>query len=205
MKKWFNEVYEAKDGEEALNIYKMKKPTIMIIDINIPKISGLELLRQIRQSDHTTKAIMLTAHSDKDYLLSAAELKLTKYLVKPISRLELKEALKLTLDELENFNIVSKKIVYLQKDYYWNLETSELYHEDVLILLTKNEQKIAEVLFNNINKTVNYDEIIYYVWEDSFEIDFIKTLKATISNLRKKLPDNTIKNIFGIGYRVEIE
>ncbi len=205
IQKQFEEVYEAKDGEEAYKIEKTKKPSIMIIDINLPKLNGLELLKKIRENDHTTKAIMLTAYSDTQYLLSAAELKLTKYLVKPINRAELKEALNLVVEELEKFNTVSKKILNLNENYYWDLDKSELYQNQQLLPLTKNETKIAEMLFQNINKTMNYDQIIYYVWEDSFaDIDFIKSLKATINNLRKKLPIDTIKNVFGIGYRIDL-
>ncbi|WP_428025143.1 response regulator transcription factor [Arcobacter sp.] len=201
--KWFKEVYEAKDGEEAYKIYKEKKPHILIIDINLPKLNGLELLKKIREKDHTTKAIMLTAHSDTHYLLSATELKLTKYLVKPITRVELKEALNLAMEELDNFNITSKRIVNLKDNYYWNVETSELYNNNQLISLTNNETKIAEILFSNINQTITYDNIILYVWEDNFERNFLDTLKSTIKNLRKKLPENSIKNIFGLGYRIE--
>ncbi len=206
LQNWFNEVFEAKDGEEAYQIYKEKKPSIIIADINLPKLSGLELLQRIRGKDHTTKAIILTAYSDTEYLLSAMELKLTKYLVKPVTRNELKEAIRSVLEEFKNFDTVSKKIVNLKENYYWNLDTNELYKEGQLVILTKNETKIARILFKNINKTVNYNEIIYHVWEEDFkEIDYIKTLKSTMNYLRKKLPKDTIKNVFGIGYRVEIE
>ena len=81
LKMFFEEVYEAEDGEKAYELYKTKKPDIMIIDINIPKLNGLDLLEKIRQNDHSTKAILLTAHSDKSFLFKAIPLKLVKYLV----------------------------------------------------------------------------------------------------------------------------
>ncbi|WP_419764419.1 MAG: response regulator transcription factor [Arcobacter sp.] len=204
IEKLFETVYEAKDGEEAYKIYLDKKPNIMIIDINLPKLNGIELLQKIRKKDYTTKAIMLTAYSSKEYLLSATELMLTKYLVKPITRIELKDALTLVIKELDKFDIIEKKTIYLKENYYWNLENNELYNaENQLVPLTQNETKISEILFNNINRTMTFDDIIFYVWEDSFNKDFESNLKTTIKNLRKKLPKDTIKNIFGIGYRVE--
>ncbi|MGB5793051.1 response regulator transcription factor [Poseidonibacter sp.] len=100
LKMLFSEVYEAKDGEIAYQLYKEKKPDILILDVNIPKLNGLELLEKIRENDYTTKAIMCTAHSDQNFLLQAVSLQLTKYLVKPVSRQELKEALDLAISEL---------------------------------------------------------------------------------------------------------
>lgn len=102
LKMLFTEVYEAADGEKAYEIYKDKKPDIMIIDINIPKLNGLDLLRKIRQKDNDTKVIMLTAHTDKSLLFDAISLNISKYLVKPISRKDLKETLGLIIDELKN-------------------------------------------------------------------------------------------------------
>lgn len=102
LKMLFTEVYEAADGEKAYEIYKDKKPDIMIIDINIPKLNGLDLLRKIRETDYNTEAIMLTAHTDKSFLLDANSLKITKYLVKPINRKDLNETLNLTISKLEN-------------------------------------------------------------------------------------------------------
>ena len=75
---YFQRVYQASNAEEAYRLYKSKRPSILILDINLPKQSGLELLRQIRESDHSVKAIMLTARSDVSSLMDATELKLTK-------------------------------------------------------------------------------------------------------------------------------
>jgi YesN/AraC family two-component response regulator len=93
LQRYFQNVYEANDGEEALSIYNKEKIDIMIIDINLPKLNGIDFLKIVRKNDHTVKAIMLTANSDVDTLLSAIDLKLSQYLVKPITRDELKTAL----------------------------------------------------------------------------------------------------------------
>lgn len=102
------ELYIAKNGEEAYGIYKSKKPDIMLLDINIPGLSGIELAKKVREHDHSTKIIMLTAFSDVDCLLAATELKLTKYLIKPLKGDELFDALQLAVDEIKNFNISAK-------------------------------------------------------------------------------------------------
>lgn len=201
LKRYFSNVYEAQNGEEAYKIYKEKKPHILIVDINIPKLNGIDLLKKIREHDHTTKAIMLTAHSDTSYLLAAAELKLTKYLVKPISREELKNALNLVLLELSNFNVLSKRLLDLNEGFYWDYDLTELFDTNGSVLLTNKERKILDILFTGLNKTLTYDDIIGEVWY-SYEDDKLDALKTIIKNLRKKLPKDTISNVYGIGYKI---
>lgn len=200
LKTLFCEVYEADDGEKAYKLYKEKKPDIMIVDINIPKISGLELLKKIRESDHKTKAIMLTAHTKKNFLLDAASLKLTKYLVKPISRKELKDALDLTISELSTYSILDIKKIDLPENHFWNSGLKELKHHNSLVELTSKERSLLELLFSHKNRVFTYDEIFEFVWDYEDDVS-INSLKNMIKRLRKKLPQNLIVNIFNEGYR----
>lgn len=200
LKKHFIEVYKAANGEEAFNIYKERKPDILIIDINIPKINGLELLSKIRESDHSTKAIMLTAYSNLDYLLEATELKLTKYLVKPISRSELKDALDLVIKEISSFTTISNELINLRDGYIWNIDIKELFQYNNIITLTLKEKRLLELFISNVNKVISYYEIMIYVWEEVEDVT-IESVKTLIKNLRKKLPKEVITNIYGEGYK----
>jgi len=202
LKRYFANVYEAEDGESAYEIYREKKPHVLIVDLSIPKLNGLELLAKIREVDHSVKAIMLTAHTESKYLIEATSLKLTKYLVKPVNKETLKNALDLAISELSNFEVVAKNIITLRDGYAWNLNDSELLSKGTSILLTNKERKILCLFFKNINKTMSYDEIVIDVWYD-YEDDKLDALKTIIKNLRKKLPADTIKNVFGVGYKVE--
>ena len=201
LKKYFQNVYEAEDGAEAYKIYQEKKPHILIIDINIPKLNGIDLLKKIRENDHTTKAIILTAHSETTYLLSASELKLTKYLIKPISREELKSSLKLVIQELSKFKTIPKQKIDIGEEFYWDYDLEELILKTAPVLLTNKEKKLLSFLFSNLNKTLDYEKIILEVWYD-YDDDKIDALKTIIKNLRKKLPKDTIKNIYGSGYKI---
>lgn len=202
---FYKHVYEADNGEDGYKIYKEKKPDILIVDIHLPKMSGLEMLQKIRQNDHATKAIMLTAHSNLNYLLQATELKLTKYLVKPVSKDELEEALSQAENEISHFNVIPKKIVILKDNYKWDIELKELYHDGIEVKLTPKERELLDLFFLNTKHIFSYDELIYILWSDSDEdIESIKTaIKTTIKNVRKKLPLNTIVNVYGSGYRIE--
>ncbi|WP_372998482.1 response regulator transcription factor [Sulfurimonas sp.] len=201
----FEKVYEAADGEEGYEKYKKNRPDIMIVDINLPKLNGLDLVRRIRENNHSTKVIMLTAHSETKYLLEATELKLTKYLVKPVSRSELKDALTLVIDELSNFETTSKKTIVLKEGFYWDIQREELLNNNSSAVLTNKERSILAFLFSSVNRTFSYDDIIINVWyEDDYDRDKLDALKTIIKNLRKKLPKDTIKNVFGTGYKIEI-
>jgi DNA-binding response OmpR family regulator len=201
LKRYYNRVYEASEAESAYKLYSSKKPDILIIDIQLPKMSGLDLLKKIRQEDHTTKAIMLTAFSNKNYLLDASELKLTKYLLKPITRSELKDALSKAIEELQNFKIISNHIIYFRDNFAWETQSYTLFQNSKEIPLTPNERKILKLLFSNINRVFSIDDIIVYVW-DSFENDKNIALKTAIKKLRAKLPKGVIENVYAQGYKL---
>lgn len=201
LSQYYENVYEAKDGFEAYELYKKLKPDILIVDINLPKMTGLELMEKIRKNDHSTKAIVLTAHSEVDYLLKATELKLTKYLVKPISRSDLKDALNIVNEEMQMFEVKMKKYVTLSNGFFWNKEFNELYNQKVIVFLTPQEKKIVRLFIENISMTLTYENIIIEVW-DFYEFNKIDALKTTIKNLRKKIPSGLIVNVYGIGYKM---
>lgn len=203
LERFFQNVYEAADVKEALKIYKSKKPAILIIDINLPGKSGIDFLRKIRESDHTTKAIMLTANSDVETLLNATELKLTKYLVKPVSRSDLREAIALAEEELLSYTVVSKKIIKMKDSFYWDNETQQLFCKDEEIALRKKEIELLTLLFSNPHKIFSVEDIVLELWYYS-EKDKGDALKTLIKALRRKLPKDTIKNVFGVGYKIEV-
>ena len=201
--RYFQNIYEAADGASAYKIYLEKKPEVMIVDINIPNMTGLELAKKIRENDHATKIVMLTAHSDRETLLQATELKLTKYLIKPVSRSDFQDTLEMVFNELSKFHISSKKVLKFDDFYGWNYETDELFFKNELIILTYKETQLLKLLCSKAERTFSYDEIIGFLWEDTYE-DRGDALKTIIKNLRRKLPKKRIKNIFGIGYKIDL-
>lgn len=202
LKRYFKEIYVVKNGEEALSCYENYSPNILLLDINMPLINGLELAKKIRQNDKKTRIIILTAHLEQDKLLLAAELNLTKYLPKPISRLKLKEALKEAASQYNELDFINSTI-RLSEDFVWNNNTKKLSTNKEDIKLTKHEILLLELLTSKKNSIFSNDEISLYLWNDVADLEYSATkLKDIIKRLRKKLPKDTISNIYGAGYKL---
>jgi DNA-binding response OmpR family regulator len=201
LKRYFKEIYLVSNGKEALEIYKKYKPDIMLLDINMPCLNGLELTKQIREEDKLTRIIILTAHLEQDKLLFAAELNLTKYLPKPISRGKLKEALNEAAKQYKELNSKSEKIV-LENGLFWDKSAKKLFENKNEIKLTKHEILLFELLTSKKEKIFSSDEIALYLWDDIIDFENSSKLKDIIKRLRKKLPKDTIKNIYGAGYKI---
>ncbi|MEA2017753.1 MAG: response regulator [Campylobacterota bacterium] len=203
LEKYFKNVYSVGDGVEALKVYKENKPDILLLDINMPKIDGLKVAKTIREKDKTTRIIILTAHLEQDKLLFAAELNLTKYLPKPISRNELKIALQKASDEIKELN-ENQDTTYLNSDCIWNKKTKKLIHKEKEIKLTKYEILLLELLSSKKDRVFTLDEISLYLWNDIEDLEInTNKLKDIIKRIRKKLPINSIENIYGAGYKLK--
>lgn len=200
LNRMFNELYEAKDGEEGLALYKKYHPDIILTDIKMPKMDGISLSKKIRDTDQTTKIIISTAFSDKEYLMQAIELRLEKYIIKPLTSRNLIPALTKAVEDLEKEK--DAKIV-LNKDFYFDNSSSLFYLNEKVLELNKKELLFLKLLVLNKNRIVSYEEIEQYVWEDEYMS--LNSLRTTIGFLRKKIPFNCIKNISNMGYKLKLE
>ncbi len=198
-KNYFLHVYTATNGKQALSIYKDKKPDVVILDINMPFLNGLEVAKKIRVDDSNICIILLTARSDKRAFLEAVELDLTTYLEKPMKRDELKQAL-LKLNQ----KLKSKNSINLWHDgdnyYTWNKTQEKLFYKKHHIPLTRQETILLALLISRDGAKVNYQEIYESIWFDEDKEYKESTIKTLISTLRIKLPPDAIKNIYGMGY-----
>jgi DNA-binding response OmpR family regulator len=200
LESYFKKVYLASDGKEALKLYQAHHPDVLLLDINIPYIDGLTLAKQIRQTDTSTKIVMLTGVTHTHKLLEATELKLTKYLVKPISPKIFKETMKLLSVELTQS---PSDFIEIAKHCIWNKRQKMLSIDDKPIVLLEKELKLLEYFIQKKGYTVHFEEIMLELWEDAFEREIsIESVKNQVSHLRKKLPKNTIVNVYGQGYKL---
>ena len=99
LKRYFMLGQEASSTEEAMILFEQKKSDIILVDINLPGKSGLHFSEEIRKKHHDVRIIVSTAYTDKEFLLMAIELELTRYLIKPVTGKKLLEALEKASDD----------------------------------------------------------------------------------------------------------
>ncbi|MDX4028651.1 response regulator transcription factor [Aliarcobacter skirrowii] len=197
LKRIFDEVYGANDAYEAFDIIQNRKPHIIITDINLPKINGLEMIKKIRQSDSSIKIIILSAYTNTEYLLDAVELGLEKYLVKPICHDILFTVLSSCVKKIKS---IDENIKYFSKDCYFDVINKSLYKEGNIIKLSNKELKFLTLLCEYSNRFVSYETIEYIVWNGDFmSEDALRTLARKI---RKKIPKDCLENFSKVGYKI---
>lgn len=99
---FFKNVYEASNGQEALEKYYIYKPDVAILAINIPKKDRIAVAKEIREIDENIMLIMLTAYSNTSQLLDAKDLNLFKYLIKPMKTFELEDLFRDTIIKIKS-------------------------------------------------------------------------------------------------------
>ncbi|CAA6815982.1 MAG: DNA-binding response regulator [uncultured Sulfurovum sp.] len=197
----YNNVLEASNGQEALDIYAVSKPDIIISDIEMPIINGLEMVKAIRRQDKKTPIIIVTAFMNTEYLLEAVELQLVKYILKPMTNYKLDTALSLAHEYLEEN--ADESIVQLSSNTYYDQLNRTLVIEENIIQLTHNELMLFTLLLKKSKSIVMYSEIKNEIW--NYEENYRDSLRSLVRSLRHKLEGIVIKNFSGLGYRIILE
>ena len=133
-------VYACDSAETGLELYKKYTPDILLLDINLSGMSGIELATQIRKNASKTRILISTAYTDKNFMLQAIELKLTRYLVKPMTNDDLVTALEKCWAELETQNNV-----VLAKECIYNRDLALLIYKEKPIKLRHKEIALLEL------------------------------------------------------------
>ena len=193
---YFKETYMAVDGKDGLDKYLEYKPDLIISDIKMPIMNGIDMIKQIRKKDDKTEIIILSAYTDLNYLLSSVELNLLKYIIKPITDTKLKEALKVFINKK---NLIST--IKINDDTAYDRSTCMIHSQNDSVQLTKKESLFLNYLLDK--KTfVTYSEIEDLLWEDKLMSQ--NALRLFIRNFRKKLPPNLLQNLQNEGYIIKI-
>ena len=196
------DVLTADNGKKGFELYKKFNPHIIISDLNMPIMNGIELIQKIRELDQNSKIIITTFKDDVQTLLQATELKLFKYLIKPIDFTALKNIIEESIEELNRFHTVELDIINISPTLIWKTSEFELFSNNQIVKLTPKEKKVLNLLLQKPNQVFTYNEIIYEVWEKNNEAGDRKTLKTMITGLRKKIKDVEINNVYGYGYNI---
>lgn len=199
LKIMFKVVYEADNGLNGFDIYKKKSPDIILTDIDMPKMNGIDFIKEVRKNDSKTQVIIMTSYDDKEYLLEAIKLKLEDYILKPFSYTKLTNILKVSTQKFfknENYDIkFSNGVIY-------KINGSLIKNADGEDSLTLQESIMLNLLMENRDKFVEYALIESRIWRDkTMSRDALRTL---INRLKNKLGKDSISSKSGVGYKLEI-
>lgn len=191
------EVDAFEDGAEAYGSATIENYDLFIFDINTPSIDGLTLLEQLQNEKIFIPTVFISAITEIEQISKAYELGCYDYLKKPF---HLKE-LTLHIDRLLKMaNIQSKTMVKISKMYLYNIEKEQLIFNSQEQILTPKQNQIMKLFASNLEQTVSFDMLRYYVWDDEY-MD-TATIRAEVHRLRQILKEELIETIKGIGYIV---
>lgn len=182
------EVHTASDGEDGLRKFLDLTPDVTLLDINMPYMSGFEVLQQIRKVSDAP-VLMLTARGDEMSKVKGLEGGADDYLVKPFSHLELFARIKAVLRRAELPAPISALPSFTAGDLAVNFDSHEVSVKGETVKLTPIEYKLLYQLVRNAGRVLPFDTLLSKVWGDEYrgDMDYLKTY---VSRLRKKLGDD---------------
>lgn len=192
----------AYDGEEALYEYEVNEYDLIILDLNLPKKDGIDVLREIREKDNEMKILILSARTKIDDRILGLDEGANDYLIKPFDFGELKARIR---------NLLRRDFVQKPQDLTLNGLTVDtkakrvLYHTQE-IALTRKEYGILEYLMLHKNQIISAETLTEHVWNNEFD-PFSNSFRYHIHSLKKKISAASgldfIKTVWGQGYIIE--
>jgi DNA-binding response OmpR family regulator len=198
-------VSTAADGEEALRLYRQAEPDLVVLDLMLPKVSGIEVCRRI-QSDKRVPVIMLTAKGEEEDRIIGLGIGADDYVVKPFSPRELVARVEAVLRRASETHIgTSQERVLVFGDLRIDPNVREVTVRDVPVTLTAREFDLLHHMASHPKRVFTRDQLMETVWDYAFAGD-TSTVTVHIRRLREKIePDparpHYLQTVWGVGYR----
>ncbi len=192
---FFGKVHLASNGADALKIYERAKPNVVLLDVQIPAVDGLEVARRIREHDLKTPIIIHTAHTETHYLHKAIKLNLSDYLFKPFSFEQLRLSFLEMIEKMQESGLIYAKI---DTEIIYSFLKKVLFVNGEMVKLTKSEVTILEELLHKRGMLVSY---LCLERALGLEYDLSKSsIKNIVLRLRKKIGKERVVNVQDFGY-----
>ncbi|BDL81429.1 butyrate response regulator transcription factor BumR [Campylobacter jejuni] len=191
----FSKVIGAQNGDEGL---KKFKPDLVITDIAMPIMDGLDMAREIKEISDDVPIVVLSAYSEKERLLRSIDIGIDKYLIKPV---DIEELFKV-LDCLVGEKIEANMLVKISEEYQFNKTKRTLIHNGQEIVLTKKELAFISLLLKQPGVLVLHEDIKKNVWIGEHVSN--TAVRTFIKRVRDKVGEDFIKNVPSLGYKINI-
>jgi len=193
---YFYKFYLAKDGLDGLDKFNELNPDIVITDINMPKLNGLDMAKKIKKISKNIPIIILSAFSEKEKLFSAIDIGVIKYFLKPYDP---EVILNYIIEIAPDLGITNVDLV---EGFVFNKTKITLYKNNKFVPLTKNELNFLLLLIENKDEVVDEQTIKQNLWQEEVSDDRLRTF---IKRFRIKTSKNLVKNIKARGYNLNIK
>ena len=188
----------AKDGEQALRLLKECRFDMAVLDIMVPKVSGLEVLEYIKKQKPDVATIMLTALDDEKTQVQAFNLFADDYVIKPVSPIILLKRMETILRRVKRAELNEEKGLVIHDDSY------QAFYDGKPLELTLSEFLLLQVLIKEPKRVFTREQLILRIFNEDY-VGNVRIIDTHIKNLRKKLPGDYIKTVIGVGYQFREE
>ncbi|MGB2964016.1 MAG: response regulator transcription factor [Anaerolineales bacterium] len=196
------EIYTAQDGLAGLRLSKEVKPDIIVLDIMLPGMDGIELLTQIRRESNVY-VIMLTAKTEETDKIVGLSVGADDYVTKPFSPRELTARIKAALRRLKLSGKESERDILSYNTIKMNLGSRKIWVKDQVIELTAMEYDLLAALAEHPGLVLSREQLLEKVWGHDY-FGELRVVDVHIGHIRQKLGDDRyIATVRGVGYRFE--
>lgn len=196
-------VFEAESAEIGLEILNKEKIDIILLDLMLPGIDGIEACKIIREKNKNVGIIMLTAKSQDEDKISGLTSGADDYITKPFNPTELI----LRIEKLYSriYKLEPEETIIKEGVFTLNLKSREFFKSDKFIELTPTEFNITEMFLKNKDKAFSRDEILNIIWGEKYLGDS-KIVDVNIRRIRSKIEDDPanpeyLLTVWGVGYK----
>ena len=192
-------VISAITGQDAIDLINNNHFDLYIIDIHLPNINGIDIVKHIRSKDLNIPIIMVTASREIENLVKAFKTGCNEYIKKPFHL----EELEIRINNLLNRQITD--IIKINNEVSFDILNQELFINNDIVKLRKKEKRLLTILLKNAPSAVSNKDLINYIWENNSKENY--PLRQLVSGLKNRVPElkDHIQAVTGIGYRFEIK
>ena len=200
-------VEEAVDGVAALEAFRNQRPDLVLLDVMMPKMSGYEVCRTIRQENHFIPILMLTAKGEEIDKVIGLELGADDYIVKPFDMKEVLARIKAVIRRFQNNDAPDKELVF--PGLTINISNYSVSYMGHALELPPKEMELLYFLASHQNKVFTREQLLEQVWGYDYFGDS-RTVDVHIKRLREKLSVGedmgwSLKTVWGVGYKFEVK
>lgn len=195
------EVDTCQDGVQALELCCVENYDLILLDLNLPGMDGMEVLRRLRAEDTETCVLILSARSQIRDKVDGLDMGANDYLTKPFHFEELEARVR----SLTRRKFIQKDICLMCGEVSFDTKSREAYAKGQLLSLTRKEAALLEYLLLHQGEVISQEEMLEHLWDGSVD-SFSNSIRVHVSSLRKKLRSalgyDPIQNKVGQGYLI---